>query len=87
MNIEMPDELVARLRQLAANANGANEADILRQALDTLDWMEEDPLSPDDLDASLEVIDRSMEEMRAGKSLTIEEARRLTKKNLGLTAP
>lgn len=85
MQIDLPEELVERIRHRAASANGASEADVLRQALDSLDSAEEDYLSPEEMEASLAVIDKSMEEIRDGKSLTLEEARQMLKTNLRKT--
>lgn len=38
MQIELPQEIVERVQKRAAAADGATEADVIRQALDSLDW-------------------------------------------------
>lgn len=40
MHIDLPDDLVVRLRERIALAPGANEADVIREALNSLDWQD-----------------------------------------------
>ncbi len=39
MQIELPQDLIDRVQQLAAAAHGTTEADVIRRALDSLDWI------------------------------------------------
>lgn len=38
MQIDLPQELVQRVRQRTSHAPGTTEADVIRKALDVLDW-------------------------------------------------
>jgi hypothetical protein len=38
MHIDLPQDLIERLQKRAAAANGASEAEVIRRALDSLDW-------------------------------------------------
>jgi predicted transcriptional regulator len=38
MQIELPQDVVDRVRSLAAASGGTTEAEVIRQALDSLDW-------------------------------------------------
>jgi predicted transcriptional regulator len=38
MHIELPQDLIQRVQQRAAVRQGTTEADVIRQALDALDW-------------------------------------------------
>jgi predicted transcriptional regulator len=42
MHIELPQDLVERVQKRAAAANGASEAEVIRQALDSLDWQDQE---------------------------------------------
>jgi predicted transcriptional regulator len=42
MHIELPRDLVERVQKRAAAANGASEAEVIRQALDSLDWQDQE---------------------------------------------
>jgi hypothetical protein len=75
MQIDLPDELVIRVRQRTASAQGVTEADVIREALDLLEWADEDNPSEEELARSLELIDRSMSDIAAGRVLSVTEAR------------
>ena len=38
MHIDLPQDLIERVQQHVAILQGANEADVIRKALDSLDW-------------------------------------------------
>lgn len=38
MHIELPLDLIQRVQQRTAAGHGTSEADVIRQALDSLDW-------------------------------------------------
>lgn len=40
MQIELPQDLLERIQQRALAAKGESEADVIRRALDLLDWQE-----------------------------------------------
>jgi predicted transcriptional regulator len=42
MQIDLPQDIVERVQRRAANNNGATEADVIRQALDSLDWQDQE---------------------------------------------
>ena len=40
MHIELPDDLIQRVKQRAAGMAGGSDADIIRKGLDALDWQD-----------------------------------------------
>jgi hypothetical protein len=42
MQIELPRDIIERVRRRAASAKSATEADVIRQALDSLDWLDQE---------------------------------------------
>jgi predicted transcriptional regulator len=44
MHIELPPDIVERVQKRAAG-RGASEADVIRQALDSLDWQDQERLA------------------------------------------
>jgi Arc/MetJ-type ribon-helix-helix transcriptional regulator len=42
MQIELPQDIVERVQKRTAAGNGATEADVIRKALDSLDWQDEE---------------------------------------------
>lgn len=42
MQIELPGDIVERVQRRAAAGQGATEADVIRQALDSLDWHDQE---------------------------------------------
>ena len=42
MQIELPQDIVERVQKRAAAGYGATEADVIRQALDSLDWHDQE---------------------------------------------
>jgi Arc/MetJ-type ribon-helix-helix transcriptional regulator len=45
MHLELPQELIDRVQQRTAATAGATEADVIRQALDSLDWHDQERLA------------------------------------------
>jgi hypothetical protein len=45
MHLELPQELIDRVHQRTAATAGATEADVIRQALDSLDWHDQERLA------------------------------------------
>jgi predicted transcriptional regulator len=42
MHIELPQDIIQRVQQRTATTHGATEADVIRKALDSLDWMDQE---------------------------------------------
>jgi predicted transcriptional regulator len=42
MQVELPQDIAERVQKRAAAGCGATEADIIRQALDSLDWQDQE---------------------------------------------
>ena len=42
MQIELPQDIVERVQKRAAAGNGATEAEVIRKALDSLDWHDQE---------------------------------------------
>ena len=42
MQIDLPQDIVERVQKRAAAGNGATEAEIIRKALDSLDWQDQE---------------------------------------------
>lgn len=83
MHIDLPEELLERVRKRSAKHEGVSEADIIKDALDLLDWADDDNPSEEILKQSLAVIDRSMADIAAGRLLTVADARQQTLEQLG----
>ncbi len=45
MQVELPQDIVDRVQQRVALIQGATEADVLRKALDSLDWLDQERLA------------------------------------------
>ena len=42
MHIDLPQDIVERVQKRAAAGNGATEAEVIRKALDSLDWQDQE---------------------------------------------
>jgi len=42
MQVELPQDIIERVQKRAAAGYGATEADVIRQALDSLDWQDQE---------------------------------------------
>lgn len=42
MHLELPADIIERVQKRAAAGNGATEAEVIRQALDSLDWQDQE---------------------------------------------
>lgn len=42
MEIDLPQDIFDRVRQRADASNGVSEVDVIRQALDSLDWLDQE---------------------------------------------
>ena len=42
MEIDLPQDIIKRVQLRAAAAQGVTEADVIRQALDSLDWQDQE---------------------------------------------
>jgi hypothetical protein len=42
MQIDLPQDIVERVQLRAAGKQGVSEADVIRQALDSLDWQDQE---------------------------------------------
>lgn len=85
MQIDLPEELLTRVRRRTAPTEGLTEADVIKEALDLLDWADEDNPSEETLAYSLEVIDRSMADIAAGRVLSVNESRDRLHTDLGFS--
>lgn len=83
MQIDLPEELLNRVRKRSAKHEGVSEADVIKDALDLLDWADDDNPSEETLKQSLALIDRSMADIAAGRLLTVADARQRTLEQLG----
>jgi hypothetical protein len=63
MQLELPSELVERVRKRVAASNGATEAEVIRMALDSLDWQ----------DKERQAIQEGIDAWRAGDVRSIDE--------------
>jgi predicted transcriptional regulator len=63
MQIDLPDELMCRLRERVASAPGTSEADVIRDALNSLDWRDEERAA----------IQEGLDAMHAGRVRPFEE--------------
>lgn len=75
MQIELPEELLDRVRKRTVPAQGVTESDVIKEALDLLDWADQDNPSEEVLNHSLQMIDRSMADIAAGRVLNVAEAK------------
>ncbi len=42
MHIDLPPDVIERVQKRAAAGNGATEAEVIRRALDSLDWQDQE---------------------------------------------
>ena len=42
MQIDLPNDIFARIQQRATSLQGISEVDVIRKALDSLDWMDKE---------------------------------------------
>jgi predicted transcriptional regulator len=42
MQIELPQDIIERVQKRAAAASGVSEIEVIRQALDSLDWQDQE---------------------------------------------
>jgi len=45
MQIELPQDIIDRVQLRAASAQGTTEADVIRKALDSLDWLDQERIA------------------------------------------
>lgn len=74
MQLDIPGDLFHRLS--IRTAPGSTEVDALREVLDAVEWLEADQPNAEQLAASLAQVDRSMDDVTAGRTLTVAEARK-----------
>jgi predicted transcriptional regulator len=63
MHIDLPQDFIQRVQQRAASGQGMTEADVIRKALDTLDWH----------DAERMAIQEGIDAMNAGRVQGLDE--------------
>jgi len=63
MQIELPQDIVERVQKRAAAGNGATEAEVIRKALDSLDWQ----------DQERQAIQQGIDAWRAGDTQDIDQ--------------
>jgi hypothetical protein len=63
MQIDLPQDLVGRVQKRAASGDGATEADVIRRALDSLDWH----------DQERQAIQEGIDAWRAGDTQELDE--------------
>ncbi len=82
MQLDIPGDLFNRLS--SRTAPGATEVDALREVLDAIEWLDADQPNADQLAASLAQIDRSLDDVVLGRTLTVVEARHKSLNDLRL---
>lgn len=80
MQLDIPGDLFHRLS--VRTAPGSTEVDALREVLDAVDWLEFDQPNSEQLATSLAQIDRSMNDIAEGRTLSVAEARQKSLDNL-----
>jgi predicted transcriptional regulator len=63
MHIELPQDIVERVKKRAAASEGATEAEVIRKALDSLDWQ----------DQERQAIQEGLDAWRAGDVQALDE--------------
>jgi len=63
MQINLPQDLIDRVQQRTAAVSGVSEADVIRKALDSLDW----------LDQERQAIQEGIDAWRAGDVRSFDE--------------
>jgi predicted transcriptional regulator len=76
MHLELPQELIDRVQQRTAATAGTTEADVIRQALDSLDWYDQERLA----------IEEGIDAWRAGDVRGLAEFDRVFRAKNGIPA-
>lgn len=76
MQIDLPQDLVARVKQRMTNSHAASEADVIRKALDVLDWHDEE----------LRAVQEGIDAWRAGNVQSFDAFDRAFRTQAGLPA-
>ncbi len=80
MTIHLPEARLSQLSVLASNAGYESVEEFVSDHLVALAEQQNpadlEPMSEEEMQASLEMIDRGMEDIAAGRYYTLEEARR-----------
>ena len=85
MQIDLPTDLFERLRERVQGNPELSEADVVRHALDTLDWLDNEQAAPEQLEQILHDLDQSMAEIQSGKSLDLQAAKSQVEAGLGIS--
>lgn len=85
MQIDLPKDLLERLRDRMQSNPALSEADIVRQALDTLDWLDTEHATPEQMVHMLCELDQSMAEIQSGNTLDLQAAKAQVEASLGLS--
>lgn len=76
MQIDLPQDVIDRVQQRAAAGQGATEADVIRRALDSLDW----------LDRQRQAVEAGIDAWRAGDVQDFDQFDREFRANNGIPA-
>ncbi len=63
MQIDLPQDIIERVHKRTAASNGATEAEVIRKALDSLDWQ----------DQQRQAIQQGIDAWRAGDTQGLDE--------------
>jgi len=85
MQIDLPAELIDRLRDRMQDNPELSEADVVRKALDTLDWLDDEGTTPEQLAHTLRDLDQSIAEIESGATLDLQAAKSQVQSSLGLS--
>lgn len=76
MQIELPHDIVDRDQKRAAADNGATEAEVIRKALDSLDWQ----------DQERQAIQEGIDAWRAGRVTPLRDFHQEIRSQFGITS-
>ncbi|MCO6047182.1 hypothetical protein NG895_25060 [Aeoliella sp. ICT_H6.2] len=85
MQIDLPTDLFERLRERVQGNPELSEADVVRHALDTLDWLDDECTTPEQLADTLRDLDQSIAEIESGATLDLQTAKAQVQSSLGLS--
>ena len=76
MHIELPQDVIERVKRRTAEGKGISEADVIRKALDSLDWQ----------DCERRAVQEGIAAMESGRVRNFEEFDRDFRQNNGIAA-
>jgi Arc/MetJ-type ribon-helix-helix transcriptional regulator len=76
MQVELPQDIIERVQKLTASGYGANDAEVIRMALDSLDWRDQERIA----------VQRGIDAWRAGDVQEFNEFDRGFRAHNGISA-